>query len=139
MGQRVGSGTKLHLRGGSCLLKTARLFEHSMSDQPAIGIIGGTDRLDSNTAKVVGLPAGGRSGRRGGDLDGPGPAAARPRSHRTPGEPGRKCWSLSAPTWIRFRHLVFVLPVQQAFPGILKLFMDTVHPRHFHGKRRSWA
>ena len=108
-----------------------------MSDQPAIGIIGGTDRLDSNTAKVV------QAYRQVAEAEGV--AVTWMDLDRLPrdldrigpyGEPGPEVLELVSTHVDPFRHLVFVLPEYNgSFPGILKLFMDTVHPRHFQGKR----
>lgn len=37
-----------------------------------------------------------------------------------------------------FNKLIFVLPEYNgSFPGILKLFIDSVHPRHFIGKKAA--
>ncbi|MCB9169053.1 MAG: NAD(P)H-dependent oxidoreductase [Flavobacteriales bacterium] len=106
---------------------------------PAISILSGTDRLDSNSYRLASIVRG-IADRRGHptdlfslrdmprDLDRIGPY----------GEPGPEMQAIIDRHIRPFAKLMFVIPEYNGgFPGILKLFMDSVHPRDFHGRQAA--
>ena len=122
------------------MLKTPRLLNIGMSTkQEGISIISGTDRVESNSALVARAYAG-LLQERGiahdlmllcdlpRDLDRLG----------TYGEPGEGLQPLVERHIAPYQKFVFVIPEYNgSFPGILKLFVDLVEPKHFHGKKAA--
>jgi len=122
------------------VLKTTRLLNNLMSAQTSgISILSGTDRLDSNSYRLAAIYE--RLAMDAGhatdlfslrdmprDLDRIGPY----------GEPGLEMQAIIDRHIRPFDKLVFVIPEYNgSFPGILKLFVDSVHPSDLYGRKAA--